>query len=201
MRQIVVLLVCGLCLASSARSDDKRAHTERRRLDKATDIQGYPCKPGYAWFYDGGSLSSCQVAHEVAFGEGTASAGSWITVLPTGEPDFAFLRDDTRIGAVTCRGSAMGREGISTSFYPSGRLKACFLAADQEIQGVPCEHDGFVSEVFHGDSVVEFYENGDLHSCRLSKAAIVRGKTFDKGERVHLKPASSAGHARTGSEE
>jgi len=201
VRQIFVLWACGFCLASCAFSDSQGTRTERRRLDKTTEIQGYTCKPGYAWFYDGGALSSCQLEREVAFGEATVPAGSWITISPTGQPDFAFLRDDTRIGAVTCMGSNMGREGVSTSFYPGGRLRACFLAGDQEIQGVPCVHDGFISEVFHGNSVVEFYENGDLHSCRLSRAATVRGQAFDKGERVYLKPSSGAGHAAAVSDE
>ena len=80
----------------------------------------------------------------------------------------------------------MGREGIMTSFFPSGKLKECFLAADQEIQGVPCVHGGFFSELFGGDASTKFYENGGLRACRLSRAATVRGKQFASGTRVEL---------------
>jgi hypothetical protein len=132
------------------------------------------------------SLSSCRLTREAAFGEAKVAAGSWITLTPDGKPQLVFLRDDTRIGAATCMGSAMGREGISTAFYPSGKLKECFLAANQEIQGVPCVHGGFFSELFGGSAAVQFYENGDLRSCRLSKAATVQGQPFAKGARVHI---------------
>jgi len=60
-----------------------------------------------------------------------------------------------------------------TSFFPSGKLKECFLAADQEIQGVPCVHGGFFSELFGGSAATQFYENGGLRSCRLARAATV----------------------------
>ncbi len=141
---------------------------------------------GYAWFYQDGGLYQCQVTRETVFGDARVTAGSWIALTPGGKPDLVFLRDDTRIGAAACMGSAMGREGSMTAFYPSGKLKECFLPADREIQGVPCVHAGFLSQLFGGSAEVQFYENGDLRSCRLSKAATVRGKPFAKGERISL---------------
>jgi hypothetical protein len=189
MRRIVILLACGLCLAVTALGQGQRARIERRALAKPADIQGYPCAPGYAWFYEDGALNSCQVTRAVDFGEAKITAGSWITLAPDGKPGMVFLRDDTRIGAAVCTGSAMGREGSTTVFYASGKLKECFLPEDREIQGVPCAHGGFFSELFGGPAQVQFYENGDLHSCRLSKAATVGGKQLAKGERVNLNPA------------
>src|SRR5208282_1130985 len=125
----------------------------------------------------------------VPFGEARAGAGSWITLTSDGKPQFAFLRHGTRIGPALCMGSAMGREGISTAFYPSGKLKECYLAADQEIQGVPCVHGGFSSELFGGDASTRFYERGGLRSCRLSRAATVDGRQFARGTRVELDEA------------
>jgi len=188
------MVVFGIGFMSSVYGEDQRPHLERRHLDKPAEIQGYPCAAGYAWFYAGGALNSCQVAREVAFGEARVSAESWITLTSDGKPDFVFLRHDTRIGPATCTGSAMGREGSTTSFYPSGKLKECFLPADQEIQGVPCVHGGFFSTLFGGDPSVHFYEDGELHACRLSKAATIRGKQFARGERVHLKALAGDVH-------
>ncbi len=196
MRRIIVLWACGMWLAGSALSGAQPPRLERRTLDKPADIQGYPCAPGYAWFYEDGGLEQCQVTREAAFGEARVTAGSWITLTPDGKPEFVFLRDDTRIGAAVCVGSAMGREGSSTAFYPSGRLKGCFLPEDQEIQGAPCVHAGFFSQLFSGSAEVQFYENGDLRSCRLSKAATVQGKPYAKGERIFLSLASGARDAR-----
>ena len=189
MPKTPVCAAIWVCLAGVAYGQGERPAIERKHLDKPADIQGYPCAAGYAWFYDGGALQSCRLTRDVPFGEARAGAGSWITLTSDGKPQFAFLRHDTRIGPVTCMGSAMGREGISTAFYPSGKLKQCSLAADQEIQGVPCVHGGFFSELSGGDASTSFYERGGLRSCRLSRAATVDGKQFARGARVELDEA------------
>ncbi|MGD0579124.1 MAG: hypothetical protein ABSC08_09375 [Bryobacteraceae bacterium] len=186
MMKIGVCTAICWCLAGAAYGSGQRPHVERKDLDKPTEIQGHPCAAGYAWFYDGGALNSCRVARDVPFGEARVGAGSWIYLTSDGKPQSVFLRHDTRIGPATCMGSAMGREGITTVFFPSGKLKLCFLADDQEIQGVPCAHGGFFSELFGGDASTKFYENGGLRACRLSRAATVRGKRFARGARVEF---------------
>ena len=189
MRNITVWTAIWVCLAGGAFGAGQRRNTERKDLKQPADIQGYPCAAGYAWFYDGGALSSCRLARDVPFGEARVSAGSWITLTSDGKPEFVLLRRDTRIGPATCMGSAMGREGIMTTFFPSGKLKECFLAGDQDIEGVPCVHGGFFSELFGGSAATQFYENGGLRSCRLARAATVRGKQFSSGARVELDEA------------
>lgn len=184
--KIGVCTAIGVCLATGAYGAGERPSIERRHLGQPAEIQGYPCAAGYAWFYDGGALNSCRLARDVSFGEARAGAGSWIYLTSDGKPQSVFLRHDTRIGPATCMGSAMGREGITTVFFPSGKLKLCFLADDQEIQGVPCVHGGFFSELFGGDASTKFYENGELRACRLSRAATVRGKRFARGARVEF---------------
>jgi hypothetical protein len=34
-----------------------------------------------------------------------------------------------------------------TTFYPSGKLKQCWLAKDQVVQGVPCMNGGILGDV------------------------------------------------------
>ena len=60
-------------------------------------------------------------------------------------------------------------EGPIVAFYPSGKLKECFLAADQLVQGVPCSHGGFWITTFSGDPSLKFHVDGKLASCKLSK--------------------------------
>ncbi len=72
------------------------------------------------------------------------------------------------------RGRRTARTGgrLQTGFYPNGKLAVCWLAQDQDVQGVPCmKAGGFWATLFHsgGDGVC-FYENGKLRSCTLSKA-------------------------------
>jgi hypothetical protein len=63
-----------------------------------------------------------------------------------------------------------------TAFYPSGKLKECWLAEDQLVQGIPCGRSG----IFTGDSGVQFYESGKLRACKLSKdyGKLRRGERF-----------------------
>ena len=78
MQKIAVGIAICVCLAGGAFGAGQRPNTERKDLKQPADIQGYPCAAGYAWFYDGGALSSCRMARDVPFGEARASAGSWI---------------------------------------------------------------------------------------------------------------------------
>ena len=52
-------------------------------------------------------------------------------------------------------------------FYPSGKLKECYLAGDQTVQGVPCLNGGIFGDGLGLGAV--FHENGKLKSCKLAK--------------------------------
>jgi len=74
-------------------------------------------------------------------------------------------------------------EGAATGFYPSGKLKICFLAGDQTVQGVPCMTAGFIGMFGDGarrDGGAQFYESGKLKSCTLARdyASHHRGDRF-----------------------
>ena len=146
-----------------------KPQTHRKRLDQPTEIQGYPCAKGYAWLFADGKLSNCIVRRDVAFGEATIPAGSWITLLPDGTPRIAQLKRDAKVAGVICMGGDLlgPSEEAMTAFYRSGKLEGCYLAGDQMVQGVPCMNGGIFGD---GQGTgVGFYESGKLKSCKLTK--------------------------------
>jgi antitoxin component YwqK of YwqJK toxin-antitoxin module len=72
-------------------------------------------------------------------------------------------------------------EGSVVAFYPSGKLKQCYLAGDQVVQGVPCMSGGFFGDGRGGGAM--FNENGKLKSCKLTKdfGAQHKGDRFVQG--------------------
>ena len=177
-RLVSVILLCGLyCVSSRAASPDG---VYRKKLHQITVIQGYSCDKGYAWFYADGKLNECWVSQETQYGEALIPRGSVIFLKPDGRPQIAMLEHSTEIAGVKCSGGnwLLGpSEGAMTSFYPSGKLRACSLAADQVVQGVPCRHDDGPVAILYGlwvkhqdyDLGVGFYESGKLKSCGLSE--------------------------------
>jgi hypothetical protein len=166
------LLLCLLIpLLRCIAADTPRPEVTRKTLDAPIEIQGYPCAKGYAFFYSDGRLNQCSVSRETAFGEVRVPSGSLINLRLDGKPQYAMLSHNANILSYRCRGGSwLGPgEGAMTAFYPSGKLKECFLAGDQDIQGVPCMGGSFFADVFGGGSGTFFYESGKLRSCKLSK--------------------------------
>jgi hypothetical protein len=161
-----ILFSLSLCVVSSA----TQPQTARKTLDQPATIQGIPCAKGDAWFFSGGQLQKCTVTREMPFGEITIPAGSWITLTEDGKPHFVQMSHDAPVLGLKCQGgSPLGpSEGPVVALYPSGKLKACFLAGDQTVQGVSCSHGGFFSTVSGPDPGVYFYESGKLRQCRLA---------------------------------
>jgi len=154
-------------------------HVSRKTLDQPTEIQGYPCAKGYAWFFDDGRLNRCTVTREIPFGEARIPAGSYIALNPDGILTFIQMSHDAPIMGMTCMGGSFlgSGEGAMVAFYPSGKLKQCYLAGDQTVQGVPCMSGGFFADGRGGGA--KFHENGKLASCKLTKDF----GTQHKGER------------------
>jgi hypothetical protein len=161
-----VLLWFGICNLAWAGDPP---HVSRKTLDQPTEIQGYPCAKGIAWFFDDGHLNRCTVTRETAFGEARIPAGSYIALNPDGTPDFVQMSHDAPILSMTCMGGSLlgAGEGAVVAFYPSGKLKQCYLAGDQDVQGVPCMNGGILGDGREGGAI--FYENGKLKSCKLTK--------------------------------
>lgn len=170
MRMIIFFALLLCVLANSAQAGTLPAVT-RKTLDRPTEIQGYPCGKGYAWFFDGGRLRRCTVTREIAFGEARVPAGTYITLHPDGTPDFIQMSHDAPILGMKCQGGSWlgSGEGSMVAFYPSGKLKICYLAGDQQVQGVPCAHGGFWATVNGVDPGVLFDESGKLRSCKLAR--------------------------------
>lgn len=160
-------------------SDRERPAVSRQTLDAPRTIEGYPCDRGYAWFFDDGRLSSCKVSVETGFGELRVPKASMIHLTPAGKPLFVFLGRDSIVRGMTCRG---GGHSYMTAMYPSGKLRVCWLAGDQEVAGVPCGGASFFTDVFGGGAGTVFHENGRLKTCRLSKDQTVQGRRFASGD-------------------
>lgn len=167
---VVALLSCPLFTGLNAAAGTE-PESHRQTLDQAKEIQGYPCAKGYAWFFADGRLQHCFITHDIAFGEATIPAGSWITLAPGGTPSIAQMSRDTDVHGYRCAGGGVlgPGEGPMVSLYPSGKLKECFLAADQVVQGVPCSHGGFWKTTLSGDPSLKFREDGALASCMLTR--------------------------------
>jgi hypothetical protein len=163
---LFTVLLCSLIGAVFAAS---QSQTARKKLDKPTEIQSYPCAKGFAWFYADGRLNRCTISRQIDFGEAKIPSGSIIGLRPDAKPDFVQLSDDTQIAGIICRGGSwQGPAGGSTTeFYPSGKLKQCFLAGNQEVQGVPCMNGGLVGD--RQGHAAQFNEGGKLESCKLTK--------------------------------
>lgn len=160
-----------LCSLLSANAWGAPPPTTHKTLDQPVVIQGYPCAKGHAWFFADGRLARCTVSQKIPFAEITIPSGSIISLLPNGKPDFVQMSHDAPVRDFVCQGgSILGPgEGSVVGFYPSGKLKLCFLARDQEVQGIPCSKGGFLASLNSQDPGVRFYENGNVHSCRLTK--------------------------------
>jgi hypothetical protein len=181
MSKIIFTLVFAVLLMSpcAALALPQLTH---KTLDKPTEIQGYPCQKGDAWFHSGGQLQKCAVAREVQFGETTVPAGSMIALRPDGKADYAQMASDSDVLGMKCMGAGwLGvAEGSVVGFYPNGKVKVCFLAEPQTVQGVPCSRGGFWATLSGGDPGVYFHENGKLKQCRLAEdyAGLRKGTMF-----------------------
>ena len=179
-----MLSILFFCFFQRILSAGALPQTHHKTLDQPTEIQGYSCDKGDAWFFDDGRLNRCTVTREISFGEARIPAGSYIALHPDGTPDFVQMSHDAPILSMTCLGgSLLGTgEGSVVAFYPSGKLKQCYLAGDQTVQGVPCESDGFFADGRGGGA--KFHENGMLASCKLTQDFA----GMHKGDRFMQKP-------------
>jgi hypothetical protein len=116
-------------------------------------------------------LNRCTITRETAFGEVRIPAGTYIALNPDGTPSFIQMSHDAPILDMTCQGGSWLGSGEASVvvFYPSGKLKLCYLAGDQSVQGVPCAARGLIVSLSGVDPGVLFYESGKLQACKLSR--------------------------------
>ncbi len=169
--RVAVLLAFFLSVFCCAACVKAQPRTQRKTLPNPAFIEGYPCAKGYAWFYADGHLYRCFVSRETQFGEATIPSGSEIALTPDGKPAFVQMSRNAEVHGYLCAGGGwLGvAEGAMVSFYPSGKLLECLLAADQFVQGVPCSHGGFWNSMFRSDPSLRLRQSGRLASCKLSR--------------------------------
>lgn len=158
------------------------------KLETPRDIQGVPCT-GYVSFAPDGRLTGCILSREHAFGPIVLPAESAVQLRLDGSPESVLLRTSTPaiLDGHRCRG---GGGGYAASFHPNGRLRGCYLVADETVDGVPCRHGSFWGEVT-GGVLTSFHDNGRLASCRLFADVTIGGKTYRKGDRMTLDSAGN----------
>lgn len=108
-------------------------------------------------------------------------AGTWPLFGETRVLKGAWLPKDLVMQGIDCKGT--GYKGWSVRFHANGRLASCYLAHEQEIDGVPCQEAAFFRELT-GSTAVALHPNGSLHSCRLARSITQHGARVPKGRRI-----------------
>ena len=181
---LFVPMLCGLLFCGLHAANCAQPQVHRRYLHQPSEIGGYPCATGWAWFFADGRLNRCTITREIPFGEARIPAETYIAVRDDGAPDFIQMSHNAPILGMTCMGGSWlgSGEGAMVAFYPSGKLKQCFLAGDQIVQGVPCTNGGLFGDGTGSGAI--FHESGKLKSCKLTGDF----GTFKRGQRFEQAP-------------
>jgi hypothetical protein len=143
------------------------------KLSESTSLGGHKC---ISWlhFFENGLIKQFQTAEDIILPSYTIPSGSVIFYNdqnPEKIKHICFSKDIV-IDSVKCKSGG----NISTEFYDNGRLNACFLVENQNIQGFPC-----LSSVFEP---VYFYPNGKIKELTLSADFKNSETTYKKGESI-----------------
>jgi hypothetical protein len=182
---ILWLLPAVLGPGALAEADE---HVNKRKLSEPETIDGVRCRD-VAWIRDDGTLSGCFLDGEQAVDGRGLPAGTRIALDADGRLDWAFLPETTEVAGHRCRG---GGHAFMTGFHPGGGLRLCWLAEDEEIDGVPCSKSTEVGEMWRGvfsrnrHGGVYFHANGRLESCRLSRELTLEDRVYEGGSRIEL---------------
>ena len=186
-RNCLWILLSQLAIAAPATAQDDFT---RRRLDSPMTISGVSCdRTGRAWaeFFPSGALRSCPLEGDTVIASHALFAGTWITVDESVRLRSAWLSKDTRLAGHLCHGT--GYKGFAVTFHEDESLRTCYLARDTTINGVPCVHGSFWTELRGGTkSAARFHPDGSLESCQLSRNAVIDGRSFRKWDRVMGRP-------------
>lgn len=156
-------------------------------LTKPTVVGNFLCAPGHGGrqvrVFEDGALAQCELAERTAFFGHAVDAGTFVYLRADGSPESAWLPWNTRLDGHLCRGT--GYRGWSVDFHRDGRLRGCYLAEDETIQGVPCRKGTFGTEVT-GGAYVAFHPNGRLQSCAAARDVTIGAYSFESRSRVRL---------------
>ena len=148
------------------------------RLESPVIIDGYPCDAGWVHFDQAGRLKAFYLSDTSMIQGNQIPKGTWIQLNPDLTVRFCSFPENTNIQGHLCDGGVGGSEGVTTSFYPSGRLSEFYSPRDVEIQGIPCR-----TSPVNG---ISLHENGNLKEFTLSRDTAIGGQNLSAGDHVIL---------------
>jgi len=142
-------------------------------LKETTVIQGFPCSTEAITLGFEGKLLNFHLGEDFEMSGNIIPKGTYIQV--SFEELICMLPKDTKIQGYVCSGNydKMGKEGIHTVLYPSGKLKYYFSDGDVLVDNILCK-----TSIFTG---IKLYENGSLKECKLAENQNINGVDYDKG--------------------
>jgi hypothetical protein len=146
------------------------------RLDNAIPIDGFSCASGWVHFTAEGRLQAFYLAETSDIQGNPIPKGTWIRLHPDQTLQFCCFPEDTTIQGYLCDGGRGGSEGVTTSFYPSGKLKSFYSPKDAVIHEIPCQAGLF--------QMISLYENGNLKQFTLSQNVVISGRNLFAGQTV-----------------
>lgn len=159
-------------------------------LSKDYDKDGNILPVGSKLFFEeNGNLTGCRISKESKFYGQLFPAHTCVFFNRWGHKFSFWLPEDTQIQG---RLIAATSDGIGNSLLLNGKLKAIWLADDDEINGVPCSSSmnifRFGSRVLSLGTkrMVWFYDNGQLQQAMLSRDVIIQGHSFKKGDLIYF---------------
>jgi hypothetical protein len=168
----VFMLIMFSLLAYPLLGYDKK--NERTiHLAKVKTINGFACR-GWITTTNEGRLISFDSAAPISIGTGIIPKGSRIVLFSNLKIQSVCLGKPTRIQGLPCLG--YGPDSPAISFYPDGRLKACYLKTNTLIQGVTC-HSGAFSKVV-------LFPSGKLRFCELAVPQNIQGQMIKARSRI-----------------
>jgi len=139
-------------------------------LAQPSEIQTIPCAEGAITFYDTGNVMQATLEVDFVLQDHPFPAGTLIHLSPEGKLEAVNLKKDTVLQEVECRAGMV-------YFYPSGKLKACYMDEPLEFWEYYRCSEGYVM----------FYESGNLKGCTLAdKAADPDGDSILRGSIIEL---------------
>jgi hypothetical protein len=141
-------------------------------------IDGYPCDAGWVHFTDSEHLKAFSLSDSCMIQGNRIPKRTWIQLYPEQTPQSCSFPEDTVIQGYLCDGGFGGPEGVTTGFYPNGKLKAFFAPKDIVVQGFPCKASAF--------SPIYLHQNGKLKEATLSKDLVVGGVSLSSWQTVVL---------------
>jgi hypothetical protein len=202
---IIISFVFSMCQPSSSNST--------RQI-----IQSVPCV-GKVQYHKNGKLQSCYLAQDYRIEGNQLPAGSRLFFFKDGNPSECWISKEASFygQSLPAKTSVFfnrwgfkfsfwlpkemriqghlipsTHDGVGNSLHLNGKLKAIWLADDEEINGVPCSSSGdirrFGKKVLSLGTkrMVWFYDNGNLQQAMISRDITIQGYPFKKGDIIYF---------------